>query len=168
MAHALAFYNRTPIQMLITVPQAMDGAKKMITSMLKGGGHSLEEQKVIYKKQLDDMELEIFEIYGVEERRTIRDIQRLWGDKFEMKTALWYMNIAALLILKVIKDDNDNGFLVIEGDLSKMCKRKAIMNTCVVCAKRGSFKKCSICKTDYYCGEECQKTDWKRHKATHK
>ena len=163
-----AYYKGTPIQMLITVPQAMDGAKKLITGMLKEEGLSLEEQKVIYKGELDAMEQEICDAFGVEKRRTLRDVQRLWGSKFEINIALWYLRIAALLILKVIKDDNENGFLVIEGDLSKIFQRKAIMNTCVVCAKRGSFKKCSICKTDYYCGEECQKTDWKRHKATHK
>jgi hypothetical protein len=162
-----AYYNGTPLQMLISVEQAMKSGREMIKLGLQMG-ESMETQKKDYKEQLDIMEQELVDAFGVVERRTLRDVQRLWGDKFESNLSLWYMDIAALLIMKVIKDDNDNGFLVIEGDLSKIFQRKAIMNTCVVCAKRGSFKKCSICKTDYYCGEECQKTDWKRHKATHK
>ena len=167
MSIASAYYKGTPIQMLISVEQAMESGREMIKLGLQMG-ESMETQKKDYKEQLDIMEQELVDAFGVVERRTLRDVQRLWGDKFESNLSLWYMDIAALLIMKVIKDDNDNGFLVINGDLSKIFQRKAIMNTCVVCAKRGSFKKCSICKTDYYCGEECQKTDWKRHKATHK
>ncbi|KAJ7234624.1 hypothetical protein B0H12DRAFT_1142596 [Mycena haematopus] len=37
------------------------------------------------------------------------------------------------------------------------------------CSKRGvGFKRCSACKKIAYCGVECQKEDWKRHKLTHK
>ncbi|KAJ6631144.1 hypothetical protein B0H10DRAFT_1981073 [Mycena sp. CBHHK59/15] len=36
------------------------------------------------------------------------------------------------------------------------------------CNKRGAkFKRCSVCKKVAYCGVECQKADWKMHKATH-
>ncbi len=34
------------------------------------------------------------------------------------------------------------------------------------CEKRSKwFKKCSCCHSAHYCGEVCQKADWKRHKA---
>eukprot|EP01080_Neovahlkampfia_damariscottae_P000995 gene995-9901_t len=32
------------------------------------------------------------------------------------------------------------------------------------CEERGDFKKCGKCKNVVYCGENCQKIDWKRHK----
>ncbi|KAK7046683.1 hypothetical protein R3P38DRAFT_2875214 [Favolaschia claudopus] len=36
------------------------------------------------------------------------------------------------------------------------------------CTKRGvGFKRCSACKKIAYCGVECQKADWKKHKLTH-
>ncbi|KAF8189886.1 hypothetical protein K438DRAFT_1676455 [Mycena galopus ATCC 62051] len=36
------------------------------------------------------------------------------------------------------------------------------------CTKRGvGFKRCSACKKTAYCGVECQKADWKKHKLTH-
>ncbi|KAJ7246269.1 hypothetical protein B0H12DRAFT_1126460 [Mycena haematopus] len=38
----------------------------------------------------------------------------------------------------------------------------------VGCGKRGvSFKRCSACKKIAYCGVECQREDWKKHKKTH-
>ncbi|KAJ6590583.1 hypothetical protein DFH09DRAFT_1139749 [Mycena vulgaris] len=36
------------------------------------------------------------------------------------------------------------------------------------CSNRGiSFKRCSGCKKIAYCGVECQREDWKKHKLTH-
>lgn len=32
--------------------------------------------------------------------------------------------------------------------------------------KSEKFKKCARCKSTYYCGRECQKKDWKRHKKS--
>ena len=38
---------------------------------------------------------------------------------------------------------------------------------CDNCGKEGaSLKKCSICKQTWYCGGECQKVGWKKHKKT--
>jgi len=40
----------------------------------------------------------------------------------------------------------------------------ALIN-CECCGVHGvKFKRCSICKEVHYCGAECQKADWKRHK----
>ena len=36
---------------------------------------------------------------------------------------------------------------------------------CAVCGKSGHLRACSLCKCTFYCGHECQKTDWK---TTHK
>ena len=37
-------------------------------------------------------------------------------------------------------------------------------NQCVVCSKRGCWKKCSRCKALPYCSRECQQKHWKTHK----
>ena len=39
--------------------------------------------------------------------------------------------------------------------------------TCSHCGKQGKgFKRCSVCKDVSYCGAECQKVAWKKHKKT--
>ena len=39
-------------------------------------------------------------------------------------------------------------------------------DTCAHCGKNGAgFQRCSRCKQASYCGAECQKTGWKRHKT---
>lgn len=37
-------------------------------------------------------------------------------------------------------------------------------NRCNTCNKRGKMKKCTQCKSTYYCSKECQIQDWKKHK----
>ncbi|KAJ7346964.1 hypothetical protein DFH08DRAFT_869925 [Mycena albidolilacea] len=36
--------------------------------------------------------------------------------------------------------------------------------SCSVCGKSGEIFRCSGCKTRFYCGRECQTSDWKSHK----
>ena len=36
--------------------------------------------------------------------------------------------------------------------------------TCNVCKKKGKMKKCSRCRSTYYCSRECQVKDWEEHK----
>ena len=35
---------------------------------------------------------------------------------------------------------------------------------CSVCKKNGPMLKCAQCSTKLYCGRDCQKGDWKKHK----
>lgn len=35
---------------------------------------------------------------------------------------------------------------------------------CVECGKKGADQRCSRCQFRWYCGSECQRKDWKRHK----
>jgi hypothetical protein len=37
--------------------------------------------------------------------------------------------------------------------------------TCDVCGKEGELHKCGGCGRTRYCGKDCQKSDWKNHKA---
>ncbi|KAF8066747.1 hypothetical protein FPV67DRAFT_1626779 [Lyophyllum atratum] len=44
-------------------------------------------------------------------------------------------------------------------------------HTCAVCKKgpdelKAELQQCSLCKSRYYCGRECQTSDWKTHKVT--
>jgi hypothetical protein len=168
MAAVLAFYNGTPIQMLIDVETVMEHARDMIKLGLKNGV-DIKTQIQDYKTQLDSMEQDLASAFEIGKLVTLRDVTRHWGDQFKQHITIWYLDVAALLILKVIKDDDKNGFLVVPEEIAdRIGVHKKLMNSCVVCAKQGSWKKCSTCKKDYYCGEECQKADWKRHKTTHK
>ena len=36
---------------------------------------------------------------------------------------------------------------------------------CASCGKTGKLKKCSRCKSIFYCNEDCQQKDWKSHKG---
>ena len=56
---------------------------------------------------------------------------------------------------------------------SDMCNIEAInfgvnmatkFNTCAKCSKKEELTLCSGCRNTFYCGKECQKTDWKKHK----
>ena len=43
----------------------------------------------------------------------------------------------------------------------KMCAENVL---CVECGVSGEFKKCARCRTDSYCGKNCQKKHWSKHK----
>ena len=47
--------------------------------------------------------------------------------------------------------------------------QRTALQSCNKCAKKESaiaqFKKCPQCKVAHYCGKECQRVDWKEHKA---
>lgn len=39
-------------------------------------------------------------------------------------------------------------------------------NVCGSCGSKGSFQRCSRCKSAFYCSEECQMKDWPTHKGS--
>jgi hypothetical protein len=43
---------------------------------------------------------------------------------------------------------------------------KDTMTECVVCEKKDETKKCSRCKSVFYCSAACQRQDWTFHKTT--
>jgi hypothetical protein len=106
-------------------------------------------------------------------------LMKKWGkDEASMWMLRWAVAVKIAVNMGVlIPDGKTNGLITIEtGDegieILKSLKvvvktKKSIFKTCVVCAKSEFCKTCSGCKKDYYCGAECQKADWKRHKAQH-
>ena len=123
-----AFYKGTSIQ----CPYVdADGYMKLTH---KGSNHvmveslkadcSLETQKKMYIKQLDAIEKGLckyqgihglgYEMKGDDVWKWLDEVGQLSGLNVtgKMVLALWFMNIAALLKLKVIENDDKNGWLV--------------------------------------------------------
>ncbi len=51
----------------------------------------------------------------------------------------------------------------LSGLLEKKYNEPIGIKHCSICSKK-TIKKCSICKTAYYCSSDCQKKDWAKHK----
>lgn len=51
-------------------------------------------------------------------------------------------------------------------DLSKINTSVSSKNICAACGKEDVHNRCGVCKKSYYCGGECQKKDWPKHKVS--
>jgi len=110
------YYKGTAHPVVYDVPDFDIYMMKMANEMIVDGikiGESIEEQKIHYKEQLDYWEKTICEqasggeiTEDVLER--VANILEMSKDSFYN---LWCLNICALLKLKVINDDNNNGIL---------------------------------------------------------
>jgi len=66
--------------------------------------------------------------------------------------------------------NSDGGADAGEGDrgalhVAQALRTLELKGSCAHCGKPGrAMKRCSICKNVWYCGTECQKAGWKRHK----
>ena len=67
-----------------------------------------------YIEQLDILEQSIV---NCKTPYTTRDIQIHWGDQWEEYSAVWILNILALLELGGLKNDNMNGAMFLGEDL---------------------------------------------------
>jgi hypothetical protein len=102
--------------------------------------------------------------FGDTQDINLKKLARVWGENFSKNLNDWVESIAVLLALGLL-DKATNGFLLHESSNYAV---KTPFHTCVVCAKEGRHKVCPDCDSgDHYCGAECQKKDWKRHKAQH-
>ena len=88
------------------------------------------------------------------------------GDTF---ITTWFLNIYYLTKIGRIPDDNNFGFLIMEGKDIRNVAQEAFQDaykqtlTCGVC-QSPSKTKCSRCLKVYYCCRDCQMADWKKHK----
>ena len=113
----LFFYNGTAFPQMVDAPdleeKMIKNANEMIVLGLKHGV-SLEEQKKDYKEQLDLMEQTLCD---TAQGKMMDDasIDRAWvilglKDRQHFYN-LWCLDVCALLKMKVIKNDNENGIL---------------------------------------------------------
>ena len=123
-----AFYKGTSIQCpYVDTDDFMKvihkGSNHVMVESLKADC-SLETQKKMYIKQLDAIEEALCKFQGIhglgnkmkgnDVWKWLDEVGRLSGLNVSGKTLimLWFMNIAALLKLKVIENDDKNGWLV--------------------------------------------------------
>ena len=77
-------------------------------------GVSMEQQKIDYKEQLDLIEetfCEISQGRAMDENTLKTAVKILKANSVDELYAMWCLNICALLKMKVIKDDCNNGIL---------------------------------------------------------
>jgi hypothetical protein len=133
--------------------------------------HTLAEIKQICLKDLEELEADLFAHFGDNEF-DVKDAMKHWGANSIVNYCRWCFGIIILLKLKVIKNDNKNGWLEINAptEVFKMMNLRTytpskLFNTCECCGNKGTLKKCGSCKKVYYCGAGCQKSHWKTHKS---
>ena len=130
MSSCICFYKGTafPLGIIgknICKDLFMKTANIMIVAGLQNG-HSIEEQKVHYKKQLDKMESELCKLSGgkrlnnKQTKSVIDTLSKRMNMSIDAISTLWYLNVSALLKLKVIEDDNMNGFITMKGGNMEM------------------------------------------------
>ena len=155
----LLFYKGTSLQYDTEFyDKILHNASEMIQNGLKAG-LSRKTQIQDYIEQLDFLEQSIVDC---KTSYTTRDIRDLWGDQYKQYFSIWILDILALLELGGLKNDNMNGTLFLNGDLT------LFENKCLWCKKPNPKKHCPCHKEIRYCNEECQKMGWKSHKTFHK
>ena len=113
----LFFYNGTAFPQMVDAPdleeKMIKNANEMIVLGLKHGV-SLEEQKKDYKEQLDLMEQTLCDTAQgkMMDADTIDRASKKMCISIDTFYSMWCLNICALLKMKVIKNDNDNGMLI--------------------------------------------------------
>ena len=150
------FFNRTPLEIPTTVLRTLQ--QKCPVDM--------NDKYEDYFEQLTLMEEDLgkFSIGGAIYPRTIEKAAALRGMDSARFTSIWTTMVYTLVKVGRIKDDNDNGFLVIEGDDSFL-KNIGGDNQEMVCGlcRAPSKLKCGKCGQRYCCKEH-QVLDWKKHK----
>jgi hypothetical protein len=162
------FYNGTGLEVLIDRPDMERMAKEAMERNLQT--YTLAEMKEGSLKDLKELEDDLFTHFA--EMIDVKMALKHWGAKSSENYCRWCFGIITLLKLKVLKDDNDNGWcsltlptVIFEGmSNTRTVKPHKLFQNCECCGHRGTLKKCGSCKKVYYCGAECQKSHWKTHK----
>jgi hypothetical protein len=165
------FYNGTGLDLLTDRATLERLAKNAMEEQLKT--YTMAEMKAGCLKDLDELERDLlaqFKHTGL----NIKMAMKHWGAKSGENYCRWSFGILTLLKLKVIQNDDKNGWweMTVPTDVfemmggSKITKAKKILQTCECCGLVATLKKCGGCRKVYYCGAECQKSHWLTHKAT--
>ena len=125
MTTVMAFYKGTGLNVTLIAGSSFQDEKKDWEKQIVMGlkeGNSMNELKALYQGQLDVME----QIWFDGEEKFGEDIDRRskymetecsvykFGN-FKKISMMWFINVACLLKLNMIKDDDMNGFVIIEG-----------------------------------------------------
>lgn len=163
------FYNGTGIEVLMERSLMEAQAKKSMELNLQT--YSLDEIKVNCLKDLKELETDLFAHFPdcIDAKIALKH----WGSKSAENYCRWCFGIITLLKLKVLKDDENNGWwqLTLPTEQCEMLPNSRFVNAstlfqqCECCGHKGTIKKCSGCKKVYYCDATCQRSHWKTHKS---
>lgn len=133
-------------------------------------GSTMDFIKNECRSALEYLHKEIIDYIGLEGEFTLKKLKKLWKEDFLVNCGIWYMNVACLLKLRVLQNDDMNGWQVITPEhmailhrYGRLTEASLTLPKCSVCQKE-TTDKCSGCRTVYYCGPKCQNADWKAHK----
>lgn len=153
-------FGQMSIQCNMTKTGLDDLADGVIAEALKSVSRRVLGVKVM--QVMRELMVGLYNHFGEDACPDIRQVAKFWGTRFEDNHAQWCGSVAVLLKL----DSANSKYASLYSVESTDIRYKDPFHTCVVCAKTGWFKKCA-CGKDRYCGAECQKADWKRHKVAH-
>ena len=163
-----AFFNGTPI----TFPycdtiKSKEEFFKFIDDAVKDYDNDVD----FYYNQIVNIEQTLFDTTKLGTTNLKKAAKQLNTTVVSMVT-IWFCNIQYLLNKGKIKNDDNNGFVIIDNDnpdnilscLKEIEKEEKQKNkSCIVCSKK-STKCCSQCGNAFYCSKDCQRLHWKKHK----
>jgi hypothetical protein len=105
----------------------------------------------------------------VHETLTARRLYYAWMESPELSASVEKALVDEIgLLVKSLHEEMAGGMKHAEmpgrRELKKQAKAKVETGLCLVCKKENSNNVCVICKRAVYCGKDCQRKDWKRHK----
>jgi hypothetical protein len=162
------FYNGTGICCLLERSVMEEMHSNALKEQLKD--YTIAEIKAGTLKDLVELEEGLFA--HSPDAMDAKVAMKFWGAKSGDNYCRWTYGILTLLKLKVIKNDDQNGWWEMTGpteffrslDNVRVVKPHTLFQTCECCGHKSTLKKCGGCKKVYYCGAECQKSHWKTHK----
>jgi hypothetical protein len=161
------FYNGTALDVLMERSVMEAQAKKSLEQCLQV--FSLDEIKANCLKDLNELEEDLNRHF---EYIDAKIAMKHWGPKSLENYCRWCFGIINLLTLKVLKDDENNGWCELtlptavfqSMNHTRFVNKSKLFQNCECCGHEGTLKKCSGCKKVYYCDATCQRSHWKTHK----
>lgn len=111
------YYNGTVFPMVMENPDFnekdmyMTNAKEMIALGLRKGV-SIPQQIKDYKETLDRIEDALCKFCNPSSKKGLDIVAEMFSRSPDRLRTIWCLNVSALLIMKAIEDDNNNGFLI--------------------------------------------------------
>lgn len=167
----MAFFNGTPMEFPYVT------SREKLFELLDEYIYPYEDDVEFYYNQTVEMEKTMVEEsinLIVTEKTHLKVAKKLGFKTIKGLQLIWFCNIHYLLKKGRIKDDNNNGWWIMESnsketinDVIKLLNKQAeeTKKQCGLCAKP-SKQLCGKCKKIYYCCQEHQLSDWEKHKKT--